>query len=374
MKLNACIVCALAPLTAVMVMAQNTAPTPSAAPAAPPPAPAASAPAPASPAPAPETAPARPKPKAPTVKKRVELNPPTTAVVKSANVNVRGQASFIGETLGHLQKGDTVAVSEEITLGRHAADEPAQWARIAMPAGIPVWVDGVYVDPGAKTIKVRRVNLRGGPGENFSVVGYLEKGAAIKEIKTDKGWISIEAPTNAYAFVAAEFLDIQPPSAVVVASPPVPAPVPAPQVVNVITPPVPAPATNEIAVAPPPAPAPVPTPPTPKPVETNQQIAAASNAPPPSVEVAPSASSEPVIPRIVTREGFVRRAYNVQAPADFELHDIQTGVLIDYLQPKPGQNFKVFVGTRVTVTGPEGLDPRWHRTPVLQVQSVDLMP
>ena len=85
-------------------------------------------------------------------------------------------------------------------------------------------------------------------------------------------------------------------------------------------------------------------------------------------------SGEPAPPRIVTREGFVRRAYNIQAPADFELHDIQTGRLIDYLQPKKGQNFKIFVGTHITVTGTEGLDPHWPRTPVLQVQSADLIP
>jgi hypothetical protein len=99
-------------------------------------------------------------------------------------------------------------------------------------------------------------------------------------------------------------------------------------------------------------------------------------APTPGAEAtpAPADPNEPPKPRIVTREGFVRRAYNIQAPADFELHDIQSGSIIDYLQPKPGQNFKIFLGTRVTVTGPEAMAARWTRTPVLQVQSVDLMP
>jgi hypothetical protein len=89
---------------------------------------------------------------------------------------------------------------------------------------------------------------------------------------------------------------------------------------------------------------------------------------------ASAATNEPVTPRIVTREGFVHHAHNIQAPADYELHDIQTGKLIDYLQPKPGQNFKMYVGTRVTVTGPEGVNSRWSRIPILDVQSVDLMP
>jgi uncharacterized protein YgiM (DUF1202 family) len=344
MKLNVWIVAVLAPLTSVMVLAQDTAPTT-------------------------EAAPAVPTRRASPIRKKIVLEPPVAATVKTANVNVRGRASFAGETLGHVQKGDTVTVLEQITLSRTTKDEPAEWAQITMPAGIPVWVDGTYIDSEAKTIKARRVNLRGGPGENYSVVGRLEKGAAIKEIKTEKGWVAIEAPTNAYAFVAAEFLEMQPPPAVVVTPPaPAPAPAPEPQVVNVTTPAPP-------AVAAPEAPAPVP-----QKSETEQELeavhraTAAEAAPAPAPEPAPAAASEPPKPRVVTREGFVRRAFNIQAPTDFELHDILSGTLIDYLKPEPGQNLKIFVGTRVTVTGPEAMDPRWTRTPVLRVQSVDLLP
>jgi len=372
MKLNVWIVSALAPLTACMVMAQDTAPAPAAGAA----------------TPAPETAPATPARKSSSVKKRVVLNPPAAAVVKSANVNLRGQASFTGETLGHLQKGDTVTVLEQITLSHLKKGEPAEWAQIVMPAAIPVWVDAAYIDSETKTVKARRINLRGGPGENYSVVGRLEKGAAIKEIKTEKGWVAIEAPTNAYAYVAAEFLEMQLPPAVAVVIPaPAPAPAPEPQVVNVNTPAPPVAAANEPPVAAPVAPAPVPqesdadrelealhrataveTAPAPVPAPTPAPDAAPAPTP------APAAAMVPMAPRIVTREGFVRRGYNIQSPTEYELRDIQSGRLIEYLEPKPGLNFKIFVGTRVSVTGPEGMDSRWPRTPVLQVQNVELMP
>jgi uncharacterized protein YgiM (DUF1202 family) len=349
MKLNVWIVAALAPLTAALLLAQDTAPAPAAS-----------------------------TKKAPNVKKSIVLDPPAPATVKNASVNVRGRASFTGETLGQLQKGDTVTVLEQITLSRTAQDEPAEWAQIALPAGIPVWVDAEFVDAAAKTIKARRVNVRGGPGENYSVLGRLEKGAAIKEIKKDKGWVAIEAPTNAYAFVAAEFLEMQPAPAVVVTPPPsapaaVVAPAPEPPVVNVPAPAPPAAVTNEpVATAPV---APVPGAPPTDAAKTNEVApASAPELVPTPATVTPPAPSEPPTPRIVTREGFVRRAYNIQAPADYELHDIQSGTLIDYLQPGKGQKFKIFVGTRVTVTGPEGMDPRWPRTPVLQVQTADLMP
>jgi uncharacterized protein YgiM (DUF1202 family) len=362
MKLNIWIVSALAPLTAALVMAQNTTPAQTAG------------------APAPETAPAAPSKKASSARKRVVLDPPAPAVVKGENVNLRGRASLTGETLGHLQKGDTVTVLEQLTLSHPKKGEPAEWAQIAMPAAVPVWVSGAYIDSDTQTIKARRVNLRGGPGENFSVVGRLEKGAAIKKIKMEKDWVAIEPPTNAYAYVAAEFLEMQPPPAIAAAPPSAPAP----QVVNVNTPAPPTAAEPAAAV---------PVAPAPQPSEVDQELAALHNAtagqpgttPPPAssapapapdsaVTPAPAVSSGPPPPRIVTREGFVRRAYNVQSPTDYELHDILTGRLIDYVQPKTGLNFKIFVGTRVTVTGPEAMDARWPRTPVLTVQSVDLMP
>jgi uncharacterized protein YgiM (DUF1202 family) len=364
MKLNVWIVSALATLTAVMVMAQDTPPAPG---------------------------PAAPAKKRSSGIKRVVLDPPAAAVVKSANVNLRGKAAFTGETLGHLQKGDTVTVLEHITLTHPKKDEPAEWAQIVMPASVPVWVGGEFVDADTKTIKVRRVNLRGGPGENYSVVGRLEKGAVIKEVKSEKGWVAIEAPTNAYAYVAAEFLEMQP--APVLAATPPPAAAPEPQVVNFNTPAPPAaaaaaePAVAATPVAPPPAQqesevdrelealhhangaetAPAPTP---APAPDSASGASAAPAPAP----APAISSEPLPPRVVTREGFVRRTYNIQSPSEYELRDIQSGRLTEYLEPKPGLNFKIFVGTRVSVTGPEGMDSRWPRTPVLQVQSVELMP
>jgi len=351
---------AVVSLTAAAVLAQDTgpAPTPAVTPTS---------------SPAPATAP--PAKKAAKVKKTIVLNPPAAALVKGEAVNVRGQASFAGEVLTHLQKGQSVTVLEEITLSHAPEGEPANWSKIAMPTNVTVWLDADYVDAEAKSVKVHRVNLRGGPGENYSVVGRLEKGAPVNELRTEKGWIAIEPSTNAYAFVASEYLDMQP-----VAAPPPPAP--PPPVVVVAPPPPPVAAATEPAPAPPPPPPPVAPPPTAQ-SQMEQELAAlhqataAMAAPPPVVAPPPPAPNpipETAEPRVVTREGFVSKAWNIQAPADYELHDIKTGLVMDYLQPQPQQNFKIYVGTRVTVTGPEFIDRRWPRTPLLQVQTVDLSP
>ena len=101
-------------------------------------------PAPANVAPAPaavavatnEVAPA-PKKKAAVVhKKKVvkKISEPTVslvagpATVASPNLNLRGQAGLKGEVVGHLKLGDAVTIVSPITLDKHAADEPAQWA------------------------------------------------------------------------------------------------------------------------------------------------------------------------------------------------------------------------------------------------------
>jgi uncharacterized protein YgiM (DUF1202 family) len=371
MKKNFWLLSVLASLTAVSVLAQDTAP------AAGTPAPSASA---AKADSAPEHAAKPSRKRATGIKSRVVMNPPSTAVIKGGTVNVRGRPSFIGEVVGHVQKDETVTVLEEITLNHPPTGEPPMWYKIVMPTNIPVWVDADYIDAATKAVKARRVNLRGGPGENYSVVGRLEKGAPSEELRHEKGWVSISAPTNAYGFVAAELVELQAAAAPIAEAP---APTPTPETVAVSTPAAPVAATNEPTAVPAtnePAPAPA-TPVAPAPTaqtETAQELAAlhqATSAEPVPTATAPAqAPEETAGPRIVTREGFVHKSYNIQSPADYELHDIKTGALIEYLQPQVPKNFKIYVGTRVNVTGSEIIDSRWPRTPVLQVQSVDLVP
>jgi SH3-like domain-containing protein len=319
------------------------------------------------------------------VKKRVPLDPPASAVVKSGAVNVRAQPGFGGEVLGHLKKGETVAVQAEITLVHAPKGEPTAWSEIVLPADFPVWVDGHFIDAESHTVKARRINLRGGPGENFNVVGRLNKGATVTEIRKHNDWMAIQPPSNAYAYVAAGLLEIQ------TASAPVP-----PPIVNA-----PPPVTAPTPVASTPAPAPVAPPPTigePAPVApppTTSEPASASPVAPPVQTPAPATSQGDVDkelaalrqaeaseipadapPRIITREGYVHRVSNVQAPSEYELHDIRTDTLIEFMQSPPGSDVKLrtYVGTRVSVTGPEFVDHRWPRVPILQAQSINLIP
>src|SRR6185369_7593729 len=73
------------------------------------------------------------------------------------------------------------------------------------PAGANVWVHSTYVSS-TNTVIPKKLNVRAGPGENYSVVGRIEGGTTLKEVSRKGNWVEIEAPADAYAFMAAMFI------------------------------------------------------------------------------------------------------------------------------------------------------------------------
>jgi uncharacterized protein YgiM (DUF1202 family) len=370
--------------------------------------------------------------------KDLVLEPPALATVKQDSLNVRSKPAYAGDIITHVHKGESVTVLEQISLARPGPNEPTNWARIALPANTPVWVFAKYIDTNSMTVSARRLNARSRPDDARDSVAILEKGAPVKEIRKIPDWIQIEPPTNAYGWVAADFLTVEPaavpPPATVAAveppatppavtppvAPPATAPVTPPPAVVTVAPdqPVVPAATNSTPVAAIPTPVAEAAPPivAPEPVATPTPAAQAGPTPPqtPAKPLPPETPAKPVPPenpvkhtrsktpatpapalvpvlaaptpffeisgtnakpRIVAREGLLRRSINVQAPADYELLDISSGQVIEYVKPDPKDNsFRVYTGHRVAVTGPEWLDRRWPKTPILQIQTIDFMP
>lgn len=280
------------------------------------------------------------------------------AEVAVNHVNVRGQAGLKGEVITHVQKGDSVNVISQITLDKHAANEPSQWAKISLPTNVTVWVNSKFIDATNKTVSVKKLNLRGGPGENYSVLGVIEKGTAIVPAGSKGDWTKIEAPANAYAFIAAIYLK-QESSGNVPVNPPAssetPMIPPTPTTVTDIAPivaqaPTSIPAGAETAIVAQPMPQII--------IQTNIIVVADTNVPPPP-------------PRIVTHEGTVRRSVSIVAPTFFELYDPSNGKAINYLfSNTTNLNLARYNGLSISVTGEEGLDARWKQTPVLTVQKI----
>jgi uncharacterized protein YgiM (DUF1202 family) len=290
--------------------------------------------------------------KAPALKEPTVALVPGPAEVTVSNLIVRGQAGLSGEVVTHLFKGDTVTVLSQINLDKHAAGEPAQWAKIALPSTVHVWVNGKFIDESSKVVSARKLNLRAGPGENYSVLGVIEKGTPVSEAETKGDWKKIEAPTNAYAFVAAMYLKQEAAVPVETNAAPVmetaPAPVPVPEAQPIVTEQTNPPATTE--TNPPPAietPAPVPVP-----------TVVDTNVPPPP-------------PRIATHEGIVRHVSSLITPTEYELYDPTTDKNVNFLYTTTTNlDLSRYVGMRIIVTGEEGLAARWKDIPVLTIQRI----
>lgn len=293
---------------------------------------------------------------APTAKKAPPEKPivlvPGPATISGNNVNVRGKAGYKGEVFTKLSNGDTVTVIEQVILQKPKAGEPSQWAKISIPTNAHVWVHSTYIDAN-KTVKPRKLNVRTGAGENYSIVGTIEQGTAVKEVSTKDSWVQIEAPATAFAYVAASYLQQKPTDAAV---PPVvvlqPAEThtvpPSTDIAGTTTDNTTVIATNNPGV------------------EPNIPVVSDPNAPPP-----PPVIEEIEVPRFVSHEGVVRGSGSIQAPSEFALYSKETGKAINYLySPTPQLDVGKYFGRRIIVNGEESLDKRWTNTPVLTIQKI----
>ena len=315
-------------------------------------------------APAPEATNAPVKHKKHSAPKRAAIDEPTVTLSPGAaqvavnDLNVRGQAGLKGEVVAHLKKGDVVAVMSQLNLDKHATGEPAQWAKIALPTSNHVWVNTKYIDAANKTVSAKKLNLRAGPGENFSVLGVVEQGTAVNVINTKGAWSEIEPPSTAYAFVAAMYLKQEAsgnmaanlPASSETTPAPAATPTSVPEAAPVVTTP---PATTETT-------APTATNPSPAPATT-----------PPVVETAPVVDTNPPPPRIVTHEGVVGPVGSIIAPTPYVLYDLSTRQNINFLYTT-STNLDIgrYNGMLIDVTGQESIAERWKDTPLLTIQRI----
>ena len=290
---------------------------------------------------------------------------PGPAEVAVDNLNVRGQAGLKGEFITHVSKGSTVNVLAQINLDKPKAGEPSAWAKISLPTNALAWVRSEFVDATNKTVLPKKLNLRAGPGENYSVLGVLERGAAVTEVITKGDWTQIDPPDSAYAFVAAMYLKQEASGTLAATNMPAS---PETAVTPIAAIPEPPATTNTVAEATPIVTTPMPAVP-----------AAPEVVPAPAAPTAPAVTDTNVVavdtnpppPRIVTHEGLVRSSVSPVAPTYFELYDPMTGNAINYLySTTTNLNLSRYNGYQIIVTGEEGLDTRWKDTPVLTVQRI----
>ena len=280
---------------------------------------------------------------------------PGSATVSANHVNIRSKAGLVGEVLTHMTNGESVTVIEEVHLKKSGPDEPSAWAKILLPSETHVWVKTSLL--GSDNTASKKINLRAGPGENYGVLGTLQKGEAVQTIDTKGDWTQIQAPTNAYAFMAAQYLKQGEETTVAMNNAPT----------------MPATETNTMAEMPtmaqPPTEAPGLT------TDTNQQAMIAAQPPAAGEMPAPAPeTNQPPPPRIVEHEGVVRGSFSIQAPTRYQLVSPDTKQPINYLYTTSSNlDLSRYKGMHIIVTGEESLDERWKNTPVITIQRIQVL-
>jgi uncharacterized protein YraI len=309
------------------------------------------------PAPAQKAKKAAPAQRKPAAAEKPVVLVPGPATITGDNVNLRGKASFVGEIIARLKKGDSVRVIEQVIREKPKPDEPSQWAKIGYPTNTHVWVHSTYIDATTKVVLPKRLNVRSGPGENYSVVGLIEKGAPVREISVKGNWVEIEAPADAYAFVAARYLKQEGPGAAVPPVVSIAPPVAEPTATPVTEPPPVAAASTNVAAS-----------------ATPTEPPGATPAPDPVTAPPPPPEAEPLPPRVVSHEGLVKDTVSIQAPTRFALVSPDTGRTINYLYTtSTNLDLSLYRGRHIIVTGEEGLDRRWKNTPVITIQRIQVL-
>lgn len=290
-----------------------------------------------------------------------------TAIVKADRTNVRAKPAFDGEVLATLKKGDTVeVVGAEAGTGVDGSS-PKDWTKVALPPQVAVWVYGPLVDGATKTVKGKSLNLRAGPGRNYSEIGLLPHGATVAVVRESDGWLQIEPPAGTFAFVASNLIERKDGGAPAVATtekasaarpavaeatPDVTTSFPVADTVPIArekSPPVPADTGAPAAAA-----------------VAEIAVATAPTAPLPAVPVLADSA-----PRRVLREGILRRSWNANSPGNFELRSTRGEGTLDFLvNEDPSIDLAKFKGKQVFVTGEEWRDARW-KLPVLKVKTVE---
>jgi hypothetical protein len=180
----------------------------------------------------PITAIAPPATQPPVAPKPVPLTLPTPpasiglGVITGTRVSARGKATVHSQLVFRLRQHEPVNLLEEITLAAPKAGEPRKWYRVQVPPDAGLWVhpqflhnqrivnivgnDGKPSPHTYASVKPNRLNVHGGAGDAFPVLGQLPQGTDVALTGAQKGkWLEIFAPANCSVYVRSEFVKIK---------------------------------------------------------------------------------------------------------------------------------------------------------------------
>ena len=151
----------------------------------------------------------------------VSINPESTSVVSHTPANKTQQPQQ--EQIQRVRRTGVQLVSSP---GSHSIalfniaqgtlvdiiTRQAQWARVSIPGGLPVWVPAaqVEVNSGTVTVTDARVRVRAVPGdrEDIPVLGLIGQGMKLQLLDNPGQWIRVLAPEWITAWISLEDIEL----------------------------------------------------------------------------------------------------------------------------------------------------------------------
>ncbi len=125
------------------------------------------------------------------------IGEPMKMKVNADNVNLRAGADANKEVVGQVSYDDIL-----YTAGK---DESGKWFRVLPPKGTKFYVYEKLIQDGK--VSVKTLNVRSGPGINYTKMGEVIRGQDIKVIEQRNEWLAIEPPENSYLWISTDYLE-----------------------------------------------------------------------------------------------------------------------------------------------------------------------
>ena len=143
--------------------------------------------------------------------------------INGMRVSARGKATIFSALVFQFNKNEPVNIVEEININNPKAGEPRKWLRVQVPADAGVWVHADFLSTPFKKnaqdangqpvvftyakVKANMLNVRGGAGEHFPIIGKHAAGAEVQiSGRRNEKWVELFAPANTTVYVAAQFV------------------------------------------------------------------------------------------------------------------------------------------------------------------------
>ncbi len=120
-----------------------------------------------------------------------------TAKVLGQRVNLRASAATTSEVVGQMSDGEVLQVK---SVGE-------QWVEVVPPEFVEFWVHRDFVNEGR--IVGNKVNVRAGPGINYTVVGTLERDTGISSKGSFGEWIRVAPFPEASLWVSKDLVELK---------------------------------------------------------------------------------------------------------------------------------------------------------------------